>query len=319
VHALAAAFALLLERLFGYPAPVLKAIGHPVIWVGKLIDVLDIRLNRADLPGRERKRRGVAALALLLLAVLVPTAALALFLRQVPGGWVIEALLATTLLAQKELGRAVRSVADALDYSLEAGRKAVSGIVGRDPEALDAAGVSRAAIESLAENASDGVIAPLFWLLALGLPGIALYKAINTADSMIGHKTERYLDFGWASARLDDLVNWVPARLTALLCMATAFLVKGGNPKAAWNAALSDASKHDSPNAGWPEAAMAGALDFALGGPRAYEGEVHDLPKMGSGNADLGAADIRKALELYAAMLNLTLGIAVALAIAVLS
>jgi adenosylcobinamide-phosphate synthase len=296
-----------------------KSIGHPVIWMGKLIGLLDTRLNRADLSGKERRGRGVLALVLLLLAVLIPTAIVAIALRFVPGGWVIEALLSTTLLAQKELGQAVRSVADQLDRSLEAGRKAVSGIVGRDPEALDAAGVSRAAIETLAENASDGVIAPLFWLLVLGLPGIALYKAVNTADSMIGHKTERHLDFGWASARFDDLVNWIPARLTALLFMAATFLVKGASIKAAWNTTLSDASKHDSPNAGWPEAAMAGALGFALGGPRAYDGEMHDLPTLGTGRADLASADIRKALELYSAMLNVTLGLCVALAVAVLS
>jgi adenosylcobinamide-phosphate synthase len=296
-----------------------KSIGHPVIWMGKLIGLLDTRLNRADLSGKERRGRGVLALVLLLLAVLIPTAIVAIALRFVPGGWVIEALLSTTLLAQKELGQAVRSVADQLDRSLEAGRKAVSGIVGRDPEALDAAGVSRAAIETMAENASDGVIAPLFWLLVLGLPGIALYKAVNTADSMIGHKTERHLDFGWASARFDDLVNWIPARLTALLFMAATFLVKGASIKAAWNTTLSDASKHDSPNAGWPEAAMAGALGFALGGPRAYDGEMHDLPTLGTGRADLASADIRKALELYSAMLNVTLGLCVALAVAVLS
>ena len=296
-----------------------RAIGHPVIWMGKLIGVLDIRLNREDRSGSERKRRGVLALVLLLLAVLIPTGIIAVVLRFVPGGWVIEALLSTTLLAQKELGRAVRSVADQLDQSLQAGRKAVSGIVGRDPEALNAAGISRAAIETLAENASDGVIAPLFWLLVLGLPGIALYKAVNTADSMIGHKTERYLDFGWASARFDDLINWIPARLTALLFMAACFLVNGASLKASWNTTLSDASKHDSPNAGWPEAAMAGALGFALGGPRAYDGEMHGLPTMGTGRPDLGSADIRKALELYSAMLNVTLGICVALAIAILS
>jgi adenosylcobinamide-phosphate synthase len=296
-----------------------KSIGHPVIWMGKLIGLLDTRLNRADLSGKERRGRGVLALVLLLLAVLIPTAIVAIALRFVPGGWVIEALLSTTLLAQKELGQAVRSVADQLDRSLEAGRKAVSGIVGRDPEALDAAGVSRAAIETMAENASDGVIAPLFWLLVLGLPGIALYKAVNTADSMIGHKTERHLDFGWASARFDDLVNWIPARLTALLFMAATFLVKGASIKAAWNTTLSDASKHDSPNAGWPEAAMAGALGFALGGPRAYDGEMHDLPTLGTGRTDLASADIRKALELYSAMLNVTLGLCVALAVAVLS
>jgi adenosylcobinamide-phosphate synthase len=276
----------------------LDTIRHPVIWMGKLIDLLDNRLNRTDRPPQWRKVAGVFSLALLLLATLVPTAIVGGLLRQMPAGWIIEAILATSLLAQKELGLAVRSVAARLDFSLEAGRKAVRGVVGRDPETLDAAGVSRAAIESLA--------------------GIALYKAINTADSMIGHKNPKYLDFGWASARLDDLVNWIPARLTGLLFVAAAFLVSGANPKSAWDVMFADAAKHDSPNAGWPEAAMAGALDVALGGPRTYDGEIHPLPKLGRGRDDLGPADIRKALDLYAALLNITLGLCVATAIVVL-
>ena len=309
---------MLLERLTGYPKPLLRAIGHPVIWMGKLIGWLETRLNRTDRPGRWRKVAGIFTLALLLLLTLVPTAIIALILRALPGGWIIEAILATSLLAQKELGLAVRSVADGLAHSLASGRKAVSGIVGRDPEVLDEAGVARAAIETLAENASDGVIAPLFWLLVLGLPGAALYKAINTADSMIGHRTERYVDFGWASARLDDVVNWIPARLTGLLLVAAAFFVSGAKARDAWDVMFEDAAKHDSPNAGWPEAAMAGALGFALGGPRAYEGEVHQLPKLGRGRAALGPADIRKALELYGMMLNLALGVCLAIAIVVL-
>jgi adenosylcobinamide-phosphate synthase len=312
---LTATLALILERLFGYPEPLFSAIGHPVVWMGWLIDRLDRRLNRADLPGPERKRRGVVALLLLLLAVAVPAALLLAMLRPIPGGWMIEAALATTLLAQKELGRAVRFVADALNLSLVAGREAVSRIVGRDSAGLDGAGVARAAIESLAENASDGVIAPLFWLLLLGLPGIALYKAINTADSMIGHRSERYGDFGWASARLDDLVNWIPARLTGLLFVAACAFVTSADAGVAWAAMRADAPKHDSPNSGWPEAALAGALGFALGGPRTYDGETHDLPLMGSGRADLGPDDIRRALALYAAMLNVALGICAALAV----
>lgn len=317
MHTLAAALALLVERLTGYPAPLLKAIGHPVMWMGALIALLDRRLNRAELPGRDRKLRGVVALLVLMLAVAIPTGVVSDLLRHLPYGWIIEGVLATSLLAQKELGRAVRSVAEALGFSLDHGRKAVAGIVGRDPEQLDEAGVARAAIETLAENASDGVIAPLFWLIVLGLPGIALYKAVNTADSMIGHKTERYLDFGWASARFDDLVNWVPARLTGLLVVAACTFVSGAGAGRAWTIMLEDARKHDSPNAGWPEAAMAGALGFALGGPRSYDGEMHDLPTLGRGRAGLGPADIRKALELYGAMLNLALGISLALAIVV--
>jgi adenosylcobinamide-phosphate synthase len=311
MSAFLAPLAMLLERLFGYPPPLLKAVGHPVIWMGWLISRLEAWLNK----GSRRKLKGMAMLAILLLATAAITFAIAYGLRLIPLGWVIEAVLATSLLAQKELGRAVRAVADALTHSLEAGRKQVSQIVGRDPQDLDEAGVSRAAIESLAESASDGVIAPLFWLILGGLPGIALYKAINTADSMVGHRNERYRDFGWASARLDDLVNWIPARLTALLLSGAAFWVKGADAEKAWTTALRDARKHASPNAGWPEVALAGALGFSLGGPRTYDGEVHELPEFGTGRRELGPEDIRRALELYAMMLNLALGVSLAVAL----
>jgi adenosylcobinamide-phosphate synthase len=308
-----APLALLLERIFGYPRQLLSAIGHPVIWMGALISWLDRRLNKGN-----RRLNGVLAL-LILLAV---TAAITITIRYavglVPFGWVIEAILATSFLAQKELGRAVRAVADALAHSLDAGRQQVAQIVGRDPDLLDEAGVSRAAIESLAESTSDGIVAPLFWLALGGLPGIALYKAINTADSMIGHKSEEYLQFGWASARLDDLVNWLPARLSALLVAAASFWVKGADAEKAWTTALRDAKKHASPNAGWPEAAFAGALGFSLGGPRAYAGEVVDLPSLGSGRRDLTPADIKTALTLYAMVLNLALGLTLAAAILLL-
>lgn len=303
--------ALLVERLVGYPRPLLSRIGHPVIWIGAMIGWLEARLNA----GSNRRRNGIVMLLLLLAAVAAITVPLTILLRLLPFGWLLEALLATTLLAQKELGRAVRAVADALSHSLQAGRRQVSQIVGRDPESLDEAGVARAAIESMAESASDGVVAPLFWLVLGGLPGIALYKAINTADSMVGHRSERYRDFGWSSARLDDLVNWIPARLTALLLAGAAFWVKGADPERSWSTALRDARKHASPNAGWPEAATAGALGYALGGPRSYDGEMVDLPDLGIGRRDLGPADIRKALELYAMMLNLALGITLAIAV----
>ncbi|MFY8098676.1 MAG: adenosylcobinamide-phosphate synthase CbiB [Allorhizobium sp.] len=237
MHVFLAPLALLLERLFGYPSPVYKAIRHPVVWMGALLDWLDKTLNK----GTHQRLKGVLALLILLAVTAAITVAIHLGLSLIPFGWVIEAIFATTLLAQKELARAVRAVADALDTSLEAGRRQVSQIVGRDPETLDSAGVSRAAIESLAESTSDGIIAPLFWLVLGGLPGIALYKAINTADSMIGHKTERHLQFGWAAARLDDLVNWLPARLSALLVAGAAFWVTGAEAEKAWTTALRDA------------------------------------------------------------------------------
>lgn len=307
-----ALLALILERLVGYPNALVARIGHPVIWMGHLIGLFDTRLN-------DRTRgRGVLALALLLATTALVTVPIAYLLRSLPFGWVVEAILATSLLAQKSLREAVRTVAAALACSLPEGRTAVSHIVGRDPQALDEAGVARAAIESLAESTSDGVIAPLFFLILGGLPGIALYKAVNTADSMIGHKTERHLQFGWAAARFDDLLNLVPARLTALLIAGGAFFVTGARPEAAWSTALSDAKKHESPNAGWPEAAFAGALDFRLGGPRSYGGEPVDLPSFGAGRADLGPRDIDRALQLYSATLNVTLAVTAVVAVAIL-
>ncbi len=310
MHALIAPLALAIERLAGYPQALVRLIGHPVIWMGNLIALLDRNLNTGS-----SRSRGVIALILLLLATAAVTVPLMLLLRAVPFGWLIEALLATSLLAQKSLRDAVAHVATALRRSLSEGRTAVSHIVGRDPETLDEAGVARAAIESLAESTSDGVVAPLFWLMIGGLPGIALYKAVNTADSMIGHKTERHLAFGWAAARFDDLLNLVPARLTALLIAGAAFFVKDAHPEAAWATALSDARKHDSPNAGWPEAATAGALGFTLGGPRAYDGELVDLPSFGTGRASLGPDDINRALVLYRATLNLTLAVTLLVAL----
>lgn len=310
MHALIAPLALLVERIVGYPQGLVSRIGHPVIWMGSLISLLDGKLNTGT-----SRLRGVLALVLLLVATAAITVPLAILFRAIPFGWVIEALLATSLLAQKSLHDAVAAVANGLRHSLADGRVAVSHIVGRDPETLDEAGVARAAIESLAESTSDGVVAPLFWLLIGGLPGIALYKAVNTADSMIGHKTERHRAFGWAAARFDDLLNLLPARLTALLIAGAAFFVKTAHPEAAWATALSDAKKHESPNAGWPEAATAGALGFALGGPRAYQGELVDLPSFGSGRTTLGPDDIDSALQLYRMTLNVTLAITLLVAL----
>ena len=306
---LLAPLALLIERVVGYPAWLYKVIGHPVTWMGTLITWLDTRLNS----GSSRRLKGALALLLLCLTALALALLIIAVTRRVPFGWLLEALLASTLLAQKELGRAVKAVADGLALSLESGRRAVSHIVGRDPETLDEPGVARAAIESLAESTSDGVLAPLFWLLVGGLPGILIYKAVNTADSMIGHKTERHLEFGWASARFDDLLNWIPARLTALLVAGASFLNRRADPERAWSTALRDARKHDSPNAGWPEAAFAGALGFQLGGPRSYDGIEHDLPSFGDGRADLAGSDVLKALELYWRALNMLLALTVAL------
>ncbi len=308
---LLAPLALLIERLVGYPPGLFRLIGHPVTWMGALISWLELRLNN----GGNRRLKGAVMLALLLLTALALGLLVMAATRRIPFGWVLEAVLASTLLAQKELGRAVKAVADGLNLSLPSGRAAVSHIVGRDPEQLDEPGVARAAVESLAESTSDGIVAPLFWLLVGGLPGILVYKATNTADSMVGHRNERFRQFGWASARFDDVLNWIPARLTALVIAGAAFLTRGADPERAWGTALSDARKHESPNAGWPEAAVAGALGFQLGGPRTYDGELHDLPAFGDGRADLGGSDILKSLELYWVTLNLLLVVTLAISL----
>jgi adenosylcobinamide-phosphate synthase len=292
--------ALLIEDAFGYPDWLAQRIGHPVTWIGRLIDVLDLRLNRdGDDPAR---RRAAGVLALFIIIAITGTAAflIARGLLFLPFGLVLVAVLASTLLAQRSLYAHVERVATALeDNGLEAARSAVSHIVGRDTAALDEAGVARAAIESLAENFSDAVVAPSFWMLIAGLPGAAIYKAINTADSMIGHRTERHEDFGWAAARLDDLVNLPASRLAALLLIGGAYFTQGASPARAVDTVKRDASRHRSPNAGCPEAAMAGALGIAIAGPRTYEGVVVDDSWMGNGRSAVTAADIRAALSLY--------------------
>ena len=293
--------ALTIEAAFGYPQRFYAAIGHPVTWIGRLIGMLDGVLNREAASFFTRKTAGVLALALLL-AVTVTLAAIAqqLCLSFGPLGLLPLAIAASTLIAQRSLYEHVADVAEGLEREgLEGGRKAVSMIVGRNPQTLDEAGVSRAAIESLAENFSDGIVAPAFWLGVGGLPGIAAYKAVNTADSMIGHRTPRHLAFGWASARLDDLVNLPASRLTALLLVASAALDRSADAAGAWQAVKRDAGKHRSPNAGWPEAAMAGALGLRLAGPRVYgETRIEDH-WMGDGRTEANAADIRRALALY--------------------
>ena len=319
MHALIAPLALLLERWLGYPQRLVDLIGHPVVWMGRFISFMEKGVDKRERTPRQRREAGIFTLAMLLVVTLAIAVIVQQLVRSIPLGWILEILLATPFLAQKELGRAVRAVADALGVSLDAGREAVSHIVGRDPQALDEAGVARAAIETLAESTSDGVVAPWFWLVLLGLPGIALYKAINTADSMIGHLNERYRDYGWAAAKLDDLVNWLPARLTAVLITAACFFTEHASPGKAWATARRDASRHASPNSGWPEASFAGALGFALGGPRSYAGELVDLPTFGDGKSVLVASDILRALVLYRSTLNVLLGLSVVIGLLVLA
>ena len=293
--------ALLIDAAVGDPHWLYRRLPHPVVWIGRVIAWADQQLNRAsDTPGR-RKIMGIAATAGLLLGSLLVGVVLQAMLLKLPGGSLWLAIAISSLIAQNSLYDHVAAVASGLETSgAEGGRIAVSRIVGRDPEALDRAGISRAAIESLAENFSDGIVAPIFWAALLGLPGILAYKAINTADSMIGHRTPRHQQFGWASARLDDLLNLVPARLSGLLIAAAGLFAPGANPGKAISAMWRDARKHRSPNAGWPEAAMAGALGLALNGPRRYHNQLVMDAWMGSGGTPYASAnDIRRALRLY--------------------
>jgi len=278
---------------------VLRAVGHPVAWMGRLLHVFDRGLND---PRRSEARRRVAG-GFAILAIISITAIasylLQAWLLALPFGIFGVAILASTLIAQRSLYRHVARVAAALETSgIDQAREAVSHIVGRDPDALDGAGIARAAIESLAESFSDGVVAPVFWLAVAGFPGIAVYKTINTADSMIGHRTHRYRAFGCAAARLDDLVNLPASRLSALLIVAAAVSSRASST-AAWRAVVRDAASHRSPNAGYPEAAMAGALGLALAGPRVYGGALVEDAFMGNGRREATAADIRAALSLY--------------------
>jgi adenosylcobinamide-phosphate synthase len=295
-----ALLALLFELMVGYPTALARSIGHPVTWMGQLITWLDRRLNRDDASPEARRRAGGVALLVLLVVVGLVALVVEQTLLLLPLGLLFAAIAASTMLAQHSLLVHVGQVADALDDGgIDAGREAVAHIVGRDTAALDQAGVARAAIESLAENFSDGVVAPAFWMVIAGLPGAALYKAINTADSMIGHRTERHQDFGRTAAQLDDIVNLPASRLSALLIVAAAYLTKGASASAAWQAAWRDGPKHASPNAGHPEAAMAGALGLSLAGPRVYDGAITDGAWMGEGRPEVNASDIRTALELY--------------------
>jgi adenosylcobinamide-phosphate synthase len=292
--------ALGLEALIGYPAPLYPVIGHPVTWIGAWLAQLDARLNQPDASFARRRAFGTLALVLYLVPVALVAGAATRLLE--PFGLVsfaLLALLAASLPAQRILNVHVRAVADGLDRGLEDGRRAVAIIVGRNTQVLDEAGVARAAIESLAENFSDGVVAPILWTALGGLTGGALYKAVNTADSMIGHKNDRYAAFGWAAARLDDLVNLPASRLAALWLVVAAALMPGASAQEATRAVGRDAVRHRSPNAGWPEAAMAGALGLKLAGPRVYGETLVDDAFMGDGRRDAAAGDIRRALSLY--------------------
>jgi adenosylcobinamide-phosphate synthase len=290
-----------IEAVLAYPEAAFRAIGHPVSWIGALITALDSGLNKPVYSPVLRRAGGVATALLLLAASLATGVALEKVARAFPYlGFAIPLLVAAALIAFGNLDRHVRAVATALRTDgLDGGRRSVAKIVGRDPDTLDEPAICRAAIESLAENASDGVTAPALWYLVGGLSGMIAYKAINTADSMIGHLSKRHCAFGWAAARLDDLVNLPASRLTGLSFVAAAAIVPGASASSAWRAFWRDARLHRSPNAGWPEAAMAGALGLRLAGPRVYDGVVVDDHWMGDGRAEATAEDIDRALVIY--------------------
>jgi adenosylcobinamide-phosphate synthase len=289
------------EAWLAYPAAVFRAIGHPVSWIGALIAALDSALNRPDYPFIARRAAGVATVMLLLAGSLAVGAVLDTLARDLPYlGFAVAVTVVATLIAAGSLDQHVRAVAAALDAEgLAGGRRSIAKIVGRDPDALNEAAVCRAAIESLAENASDGVTAPALWFLIGGLPGMIAYKAINTADSMIGHMSDRHRAFGWAAARLDDLINLPASRLTGLMFVVAAAIVPGASASSAWQAYRRDARLHRSPNAGWPEAAIAGALGLRLAGPRIYDEVLVDDHWMGDGRAEATARDVDRALMIY--------------------
>lgn len=271
--------ALLLDAAFGEPKAIWDRYPHPAVLMGRAVSAMESRLNH----GENRRAKGTLAMAALGLAALT----LGWIIHNIPDFGVLEVLIAAILIAQRSLVDHVRAVADALRISLGDGRRSVARIVGRDTAQMDEAAVSRAAIESAAENLSDGIIAPALWFLIAGLPGLLLYKITNTADSMIGHRTPRYEEFGWAAARFDDLLNLIPARLTAALIAVTHARMD------ATKTILRDAPLHRSPNAGWPEAAMAVVLNLSLSGPRSYNGEMRDFPYVyPEGRRTAGPADI---------------------------
>jgi len=293
-HALILAGALILDALLGEPERLWSRVPHPAVLMGRAVGWAEARMNH----GRGRIGAGIVALvALVVLAGLIGWG-----LAQL--GWVIELVVVAVLLAHRSLADHVSEVADALDQSTTAGRRAVARIVGRDTVDMDDDDIARAAIESAAENFSDGVIAPAFWFLVAGLPGIAIYKMVNTADSMIGYRTPRHEHFGKAAARLDDVLNWVPARLTAGLILLAKYRPGG------WHRVRQDAPLHRSPNAGWPEAAMAVNLDVALAGPRSYDGALRPYPFVNeAGERVLGAAAIDRAVSVLWRVWAVVLGV----------
>lgn len=288
-------YGMLLDAAFGEPRWLWNRIPHPAVLMGRVIGWCDAKFNK----GEHKRLMGFMTIAELCIA-----AGVVGWLIQLSPGYLLDVIVVAVLLAQRSLVDHVQAVGDALRLSLGDGRRSVAMIVGRDTRNLDEPAVARSAIESAAENLSDGVIAPVFWFIVAGVPGLLIYKITNTADSMIGYRTPKYAEFGWASARFDDLLNLIPARLTALMIWAVTT-----RPDA--RAIMRDAPLHRSPNAGWPEAAMAHGLDIALSGPRSYDGEIKDYPYVNAeGERDLSADHIDQAVSVLWKTWALTLAIA---------
>ncbi len=300
--------ALCIDAVLGWPDRLFRAIGHPVTWIGRMIDALDRWINLEGADESARRVAGIVTVAVVVGAAAEIAWVVTWVLPAGSPGILLGGVLAWPLVAMRSLRDHIRAVADPLAAGdLVAARRAVSMIVGRDPDQLDKEGIARATIESLAENTSDGIVAPVLWGVLFGLPGIAAYKAINTLDSMIGHRTQRHRAFGWAAARIDDLANIIPARFTGLL-----FALVCTRPRAALATMWRDARRHRSPNAGWPEAALAGALEIRLSGPRTYHDRVADEPWLNEGAPDPQPADIERALRLFwFAILAMALGLAI--------
>jgi len=315
MNAFLVALSLIADAIIGDPPEFWRRIPHPIVVIGKAIGWLDVTFNREDRSEDYRRLAGTLCLLVLLAAGFVAASMLQSAFLFLPFGWIVLALLASIFIAQKSLYVHVKAVQDGLtEGGLDGGRKAVAQIVGRDPERLDEAGISRAAIESCAENFSDGIVAPAFWFAVLGFPGLVAYKIVNTADSMIGHRTPRHAAFGWASARFDDLVNWPAARLSAVLVAIAARLFDNKTSNCL-QVCLRDAATHRSPNAGWPEAAFASSLGIALAGPRIYDGKPTDDPYINAeGRRDIDAGDIGKALHLLRAACGVQIGLYLILA-----
>jgi adenosylcobinamide-phosphate synthase len=304
------AAALAVEACVGYPQALYARIAHPVVWIGKLIETLERRWNNPARSAWARKALGIVTMTIVAGGAGAVGYAIQIGAQQLEFGMIIVAIVATLGLAQRSLYSHVRAVLRPLARNdLPAARDAVSKIVGRDTALLATSGVAAAAIESLAESFNDGIVAPAFWLAAGGLPGLFAYKALNTADSLIGHREPRWRAFGWAAARADDVANLIPARLAGLLIVTAG----GGGLRVMWR----DAPRHASPNAGWPEAAMAGALQVELGGAATYEGVMHERPSFGTGSRP-NAGDLRRALQIYLEACALLWALALALAAGVM-